>query len=396
MNRLLIAILALLLLGLAACRDNKPSSGSDTQATDTPAAGEVSSVVNESELDMMPYGPRGLSAIDFKGLYKRAPLALDVGRAGQFAFYKLLLEDGEHAIYSASLAGSGKPEPRELAHGSKYNIAYIAAHPSQQECLVTTNYMAEDGHVHNKVWRVGPDMLMEVPYESCPGVPAQHNESKLQDLRPFYSWDGKQVIVPLSDLGVVDADIESGNMEFVALPDPKILVAAWQYGPLPPSGLGNLLYCSVWETGTRDEKCRLFTLDLEKLDTFQLQLDVTWIVYRFTSPDLEFEPWVLHGSRLPDYLEAKRQPRMSLYDRDSGNVEDIELGGDAEFNIRLNPLGTKVAFMDRNRQALVLLDLGTEDSSADDRWFSPEAELFVTDEDSCYLWHRDIFMKCFE
>ncbi len=384
-NALVVLLLALFLA--AGCREAAREKTGNTAA---PVE------AGQDTVDAIHYGPRELSIIDFKALYNRAPAALDLGREGCYVFYKLLLAGGEQAVYSAALTVDGAAEPVELLRGAEYNIAYIAAHPRDNECLITTNYMAPDGHVHNRVWRVGPGLLRELPYEDCEGLPADHPAEALSSLEPFYSWDGTNVVVPTSFFGVSILSREGEAAPWVAMPDPKIFVTGTQVGALPDSGLGRLIYFNVWEARSRDEKCRVFTLDLDKPEQFELRTDQTFVIYEFSSPDLQFEPWVLHGSRLPDYLETRRQVRMLLLDPESGVLKDLEIGGDPEFNIALDHFGTQVAFMDRIRQSLVRLEIGTGEFSIDDRWYSEDASLFFADDDQqVYVWYKDILMQAF-
>ncbi|MEZ5338439.1 MAG: hypothetical protein R3F46_09250 [bacterium] len=399
MSRTLFTILAICLLAitLAACRDdsrqNATAGNSEATSAATPP-GETEGWTAESAADM-PYGPRSKSAIDFKGLFNRVPSALDVGRSGEFAFFKMMLSEGEHGVFRVPLHGSGAFEPVELLRDPEQNIAYIKAHPSAAECLVTTNHIAADGHVHNRVWRIAAGLQEEIVYENCEGLPENHLEIWMNNLKPFYSWDGSQVIIPFDQMGVVVCTVGKQDSRFIQLPDPKIQITGFASDALPDSGMGRLVSYIVWEAQSRDEKCRLFTLDLDRLDRYELQADITWIVYNFAAPDLEFDPWVLQGSRLPDYLEAKRQPRLAYFDRESGTLRDIELGGDAEFNLSMDPLGRSTAFMDHNRQGLVLLDLESGESSVDTRWFSTEARIFQTENAQCYVWYKDIFLQSF-
>ncbi|MCB1216154.1 hypothetical protein KDL44_02095 [bacterium] len=359
------------------------------------ASGETDSWTADTPGDM-PYGPRSKSSIDFKGLFNRAPSALDVSRSGDFAFFKIMLSEGEHAVFRVPLSGSAAFEPVEMLRAPDQNIAFIMAHPSAPECLVTTNHIAADGHIHNQVWRIADGLREEIPYDDCEGLPANHLELWMSGLKPYYSWDGKQVIIPFDQMGVVVCTLGEQDSRFIPLPDPKIEITGFQSEALPDSSMGRLIQYIVWEAQSRDEKCRLFTLDLDALEGFELQADVTWIVYHFAAPDLEFDPWVLHGSRLPDYLEARRQPRLAFYDRESGTLRDVELAGDAEFNLSMDPLGRSVAFMDRNQQGLVLQDLASGESNVDTRWFSPEARIFLTESGKCHVWYRDIFLNAFE
>jgi hypothetical protein len=340
------------------------------------------------------YGPRELSIIDFKGLFGRDPSALDIGRSGEYAFFKLMLAEGDHAVFSARLHDGKAESPVQLARGEEFNIAYISAHPSANECLLTSNYMAEDGHVHNRVWRAGPGLLIEIPYEQCSGFLADHPPDSLNDLRPYYSWNAAEVIVPTSYFGLSIVTVEGTPQGYVPMPDPLILVTGSQCGVLPDSAEGRQVYMSVWDASTTDEKCRIFTLDLDNPESFRLRSDQTWIVYRFSSPDLKYDPWVLQGSRLPDYLEVKRQVRIAKLDPESGLVEEQELGGRPEFNLAMDSLGRQCAFMDPNKQALVRLELESGINGQDRAWFSDDAKLFFSRDDTeIYVWKKDILYQ---
>lgn len=391
----LLAILFMLLL-LAGCNEDGKGDSAQTEEVETPT------VANSLEADLemeysTPHGPRELSIVDFKGLYNRVPTDLDIGRNGNYVFFKLLLEDGEHAVYSASLDGGKAAEPVEILRGDQYNLAFIAAHPSLNECLVTTNYMADDGHVHNRIWRAGPGLLEEVPYEQCPGLPGDHPADMLSSLRPFYSWDGEQVVVQTSRFGVAVLGRDGTPQAWLGLPDPKINVTGAQCSVLPDSDEGRQVCFSVWEAISRDEKCRMFTLDLDALDGFSLRFDLTWVIYRFSSPDLVYDPWTLRGSRLPDYLEDDRQPRVSLYDPESGMVKDVEFGGDPEFNTAMDSYGRYVGYMDSVRRALVRLEVASGELDINGDWFSEDANIFlVGDGAETYVWHRDILTHAFD
>lgn len=373
---------------------NERSSHTTKSAVAVKSEAQPVDAAIESQIKMQystSYGPRELSIIDFKGLYGRVPSALDIGRSGEYVFFKLMLTEGDHAIYSARLHDGSADTPVQLARGVDFNIAFIAAHPSANECLVSSNYMADDGHVHNRIWRVAPGLLLEIPYEKCGSFPTEHLPDSLSDLKPFYSWDGTEVIVPTSFFGIGILSLEGVPRKYVAMPDPKINVTGSQCGVLPDSDEGRQVYMSLWDASTRDEKCRIFTLDLDNPAGYKLRTDQTWIVYRFSSPDLKYDPWVLQGSRLPDYLEAKRQVRVAQYDPESGIVEELELGGRPEFNFEMDSFGRQFAFMDPNKQALVRLERASGETGIDAAWFSDDAKLcFSQSDEKIYVWKNDI------
>src|SRR5690606_6953454 len=99
-------------------------------------------------------------------------------------------------------------------------------------------------------------------------------------------------------------------------------------------------------------------------------------------------------SRLPAYLEHKRQPRVALLEPESGMIEELELGAEPEFNLTMDSLGKQLVFMDPNKHALVLLEIESGATQIDEQWFSDDAKLFFADDDSAiYVWFKDILYR---
>lgn len=308
------------------------------------------------------------------------PDSLDLSRDGQRIVAKFPAPDSNDILAAAfNITESGLGDPKALLSGRDLIRAYIAAAPTTAEALVISNAQEPGGPVLDVLWRAAGLTRQAVPYNTAESFPADGPQDMCFGLRPFFSWDGTQVVVPLNAKGLVVVTIKGNQARYVAYPEFPQPITGMAFGPVPDSDNRNRIYVSIWSVGQTPELCRVQILDLDSLQ-WTGTADLDWVVYQVASPDVDNLPWVVRGSRAPrTNTEHQRIPRLAMVDPISGAVDLKEFFGEPVWETALDPHGTYVVYMDAMRHALVRAEVETGALAADQQIFDENAKLFVSD-----------------
>jgi len=381
---IIVALAAIVCIG---CQTGSKSKGEPVAKTKT-AKGQSS-------------GPASLLA--GTKMADAVPDSLDISHDGKWVYakfrepasWKVKAKGGRGYLAAAfPLGPQGLGELAGLLVGADLNRAFIGASPSGEECLVVTNAQQPNEPVIDIVWRATKNSRSLIPYDKAPDFPASGPQDLRFGLFPFYSWDGKQVIVPLNSKGLVVETIATGKSAFVAYPDFPQQITGRAFGALPDAEGRRRIYASFWSAGMTPELCRIHVLDLDSMK-WTASVDLDWVVYQIASADADNLPWLARGSRAPrTNVEHTRVPRLALLDPLSGAVDFKEFLGEPVWETALDPTGKYVAYMDGMRKALVRLDIEAGELDIDPAYFDGDAKLFVsTGGDTVLAWNKKMLYR---
>jgi hypothetical protein len=338
------------------------------------------------------------------------PDSIDFDRTGEW-LYIHGLDGGKQDYYALQFQVNDALVPGELdLHVPDLMGSYIAVAPDGTECLLASLYQSNHG-VRDVLYRAGADIAPQlgnrsgVPYEQTAGFPLDAPQETCLNLKPFYSWDGKSVVVPLKKLGLALVDNRTGQGDFVAYPEPLEQFAGSTLGTLPDHDGHSYVWLSVWNTGVAADQCRVYLLDL-KSRKWTLLFELPWLVYQAATTDPLLDPWLVSGSRpgaegMTDkegepLIGGPRRPRLAYVTPGAGSVDILETGGDPVWEIALESFGSHAFYMDRQRRAMVRLALESGELDIDGRWFTEDdkVSLFISGAgDNCYAWQRDVLIR---
>ncbi len=371
-----LIILASLLLA-AGCNKQASSSAKPSTAAKSPqheAAEQVSLFAGTKLLDTVP-------------------LDLDVTRKGDAVVVQFLpRETDSYQIAELTIADGAVTPKSQLYSSPLQNRAFVRMHPLGQEALVLDNAQEAPGKpVVDTVWRAINNQREEVRYLNLIPNREALSPDACYALEPFFTWDGHHIVIPLKESGVCIVSNYGRDADFYAYPPVDFEVIGLLGQPLPDQD-GRRIAITRWELGNPDEeKSRV---DVLNLDTGEWEASITalWPIYEIAAKDIVNGPWLLSGSRSPqDSTETKRVPRLMRADPASGALDLVEFQGQPYWNVRLDPTGEFVVYMDQQRKALVRLKLATGEMDIDPAWFEKEAEVLACPgADPVFAWKANI------
>jgi hypothetical protein len=352
-------------------------------------------------LDAPP--PAGVSILDSKADMDTVPISWDLSRDG-----KMLLGLVQYpqinitAVARWHLNAAGADKPRPIAKTTLSLIAYLASGPSGDEALVASLRDYKKGLLADDIWRtagVDPGMpsgnaMPQVKYLDQVKLPGSMPPTALERIPAFYSWDGKLVVLPVEECGVVVADPTAGTARFAPFPaTPGWRPTHMSVGVLPDQNGKRLVYAGLDSFDTGQESSQVQVLDLDSLQWIQQQ-DFDWVVYQMACDDVEHKPWVLLGTRTKKAVsEPARVPRLALFHPGQQGVQELPLYGDVVWSnshdFRVDPHGQYVVYMDRRRKGLVRLEPATGKLDLDPRWYTRKAQLLMDEHASTVLLVQD-------
>ena len=348
---------------------------------------------------------RSLSLFAGTLLMGNPPDSIAFNLSGERLYARGLIRGGE-GFYVAGIdtGEGGLGEPELMLRAGDIVLPYILAHPFKNECLVSSHrQQGEAGDVFDVIWRVSPatpeplGSRSGVPYEAAPSFPTEGRYDEWYGLKPFYTWDGAQVVVPLRTQGISIVDTRRSSFRYIAYPEEfpgeitNILL-----GPLPDEGEARRLWASIWKMGRTGELCQVYVLELDT-GQWQLVFELDWLVYQVGVSSVYDEPWLVSGSRFPNQsTELRRVPILARIVPGAGVVDILELWGDPVWEIAIEPRGKYAAYMDRRRRAMARLEPSTGSLDLDYRWFSDseDGKLFINEGGGkVFFWQRDVLVQ---
>jgi hypothetical protein len=362
---LILMFAALALFG--GCPQQKAAEQNGTEQ----AKGQTSQALTPDELTQT-------NLFNIKGMDGVTPFSLDMNRQGDTLFSQFKIK-GQPGLNTAcfSLKDGVLKFSTGLAKLPDVTRPFVGASPSEEKCLT-----------------IGKDKSRLVYYETVQGLPKDRPFDDFYNLSPFFSWDGKAVIVPLKYSGVVINNLDPQGYVFVKYPDFIEKATGMRLHALPNQNGKRRIFASIWQAGLYEDECHLYTLDLDNPEWKEITT-LKWIVYEAGGPDLDNEPWLIAGSRgKEDATETKRTPIYGMLDPASGVTELLRSFGEPVWQIEVEPYGKYVLFLDEQRQALVRLDPLTGDLDYDPRWFNKDAKIITsTGSKTVLLWYRSMLLQ---
>jgi hypothetical protein len=213
---------------------------------------------------------RELSLLAGTPMVDNPPDAISFGRDCEFLWVHGL-ERGSGEFYVGRFDvtdGAITPvQPRVL--NRDLILSYIAAAPDSKEALVLSQRQATAKQVRDVIYRVGEEFgealgwRSGVPYEAIGNLPQDAPQETFFLLKPQYSWDGTQILVPFNGIGVAVIERRNGAGTYVLYPDFPGGFSGSAFGPLPDEGGKHRMWASFWRTGVEEDVCHLFVLDLD-------------------------------------------------------------------------------------------------------------------------------------
>ena len=378
-------MLALILVH-AACSCNKPADKSQ-QAGQSVGGSKPPALAQAEDISLFA----GTKLLD------TVPIALDFDRTGEsFAAQFLPRESNAYQIMELTFDADGKLTPlNQLYSSTAQGRAYVRMHPLGQEAIILDNAQEAPGEpVVDTVWTAMNNTREGVPYlDLIPEFDSLH-PAACYALEPIFTWDGKQIVIPLEESGMCVVQNLGHEGVFVAYPAIDFEAVGIRCQALPDQA-GRRVALLRWYLGVPE--LEVSQIDIYNLDTgdWETCVSVPWPVYEISAQDVVNGPWLLSGSRFPEInTEKKRVPRLSRVDPASGALDLVEFYGEPYWNVSLDATGEYVAYMDQQRKALVRLKLATGEMDIDPTWFEPEAELFVSPgAEPVYAWKGNILYK---
>ncbi len=404
-----LAALLLLCLCASGCPKPGPQGGTPARLPDTPSGPK------ETDEEKVHKAGMALSLFRETPLANNAPDALAFSRDGArvFAHGFNAVENTFYMFPFALAEGRLNPGTFSIMH-PQFNVPQIAAEPHGNEVLLTSQWQPGGKLVRDLLWRISdqfpPEMQNQsgLPYDRSAGMPADGPFDTWMELKPFYSWGGETVIVPLRHLGLCLVDLASGSGEYLEYPKLPFEMSDMQLGPLPDEGTSRRIYASFWVDGIESDQCRVFVLDLGERKWEEI-FSLSWIAYKVGVSNVFDEPWLVAGSRPAgeklgdsasyapaDGTQGKRVPRLALVVPRAGTEQILELWGNPVWDIAVEPYGKYVSYMDRQREGIVRLNPASGELDLDSRWFSddPKAKLFIgSGGEHTFYWKRNILIE---
>lgn len=325
----------------------------------------------------------------------RAPNNLAIDRAGTRLYANVvpISTDPFHYVTAFDLSQQQLANPRPLYQLKTLGKAYLFAHPTEERSLIVKSIHNEDGEVIDQVREVEAGKSpREIRVDIAAGIPADAPFDNLLDIRPLYSWDGDQIIAPLVSTGLVIKGNPNEQPVYVDYPEIGFEYTGKAIQAIETQNGKRRIVLSFWQGATAEEKCLLYTLDL---DTLQYKLitqePLRWIVYQVASADYDNEPWLIAGSRgKQSAVEITRTPMLAWLDPSgSSSFEPVEFLGEPVWQVELDDRGGHVVYLDSLSRSLVRLDPRTGELESDPDLYTDDinaAILVNTDASLVLLW----------
>jgi len=374
------AALALLLSG---CPQSSPqSSSSATTGGSGTSSATATALANPAQAVTLFAGTE---------LEHKAPFALDMDRAcTRFFTVETSPNTGGTKVMRYDLTEDGLGASHVALDSPVLYRAWVCAHPSQPECLLISHEQNEGEPVCDVLWRCVNKQTGRLDYRAAEGFPRRLSAKACYNLEPAYSWDGTYVIVPLWEQGFVILELATGTGRFIEYPDGTQDFTGLAVDGRPRAGEHDVIYLSLWRIGGLEpEWCQVSVIDLPGGEYLR-SLDLDWVVYDIAGHNIVNEPWLVHGSRLPNKnTEHKRVLRLAMIDPATGMQKILPFISKPYWPMRLEPRGQYAVFLDQHNSAVSRLNPATDLLEFDPRYYDPEAELFVAEGgERVYAWHE--------
>ncbi|MBN2081920.1 hypothetical protein JW859_06895 [bacterium] len=374
---------ALVLLILAGCPQPNPKS--------TPQAAAGGAGASSATTQSTANSAQAISLFAGTELEHHPPFALDMDRAcSHFYTVEAGTNTSGSKVVRYELAEDGLGATRVVLDSTALYRAWVRAHPSQDECLLISHEQLAGEPVCDVLWRCVNNQLGCLDYRKVEGFPRQLSANACYNLEPAFSWDGRYVIVPLWERGFCILELATGTGRFIEYPDGTAGFTGLALDGRPPAEDRDLLYLSLWRIGGVDpEWCNVSVIDLPSGEYLR-KLDLDWVVYDIAGNDIINEPWLVHGSRLPNKnTEHKRVLRLALIDPATEMQKLLNFYGLPYWPMGLEPHGQYAVFLDQLRGAIARLNPATEVVEFDPRYYNPETQVIVAEGgERVYCWYK--------
>jgi hypothetical protein len=228
--------------------------------------------------------------------------------------------------------------------------------------------------------------------------------------KPFYSWDGKSIVIPFNDNGIAVVDRQIGSGGYVAYPETRLPhpYTDKAFGQLQDEDGTRRIWGSFWYRGGNgaDDTSEVYMLDLDSMK-WELGIRVPWPAYRCVASKPSVEPWLVSGafsSMISGDKQVSEYPRSGFYIPrlarvvpGAGTEDIISVSGEPVWEIALDPLGGKVFYADMQRKALARYSIADGRLDYDPRWYTAEDDqthvFCMSGGDRCFIWQNEILIQ---
>jgi hypothetical protein len=393
---------------LTGCPGGKPAGGGgkSSGADGAPA---------QSEEELTYQSGKQLSLFNNTPLTADPPDAIGFSRDGSRLYARgVSTADAMIYVLRFDVGSAGLTPGGYQISDPQFMVPAIAVAPNGAEVLVQSQWQPGGKLVRDVLWRLSDTFAPEfqgrsgVPYDRSSGLPVDGPIDTFMGLKPFYSWDGQTVIVPLNHLGLCTVDLRSGSGEYTPYPALPFEQTGMALGALPDEAGHSRIYASFWSPGLQEDSCEVYVLDLQTR-AWEKVFALPWIAKAFGVSSVFDAPWLVSGTRPAgeqlgegashtpqDGQQGKRVQRVALIVPRAGTPEILEIWGNPAGDLALEAHGEYFAYMDRNRRGMVRVRPASGELDLDDRWFSnePDLRVFISAGGThTFFWKRDILIE---